>query len=80
MSMVDEVTKALQVASGEPWERELALTLARGLDDSPSNASASRELRVLMASLTGAKQAVEVDDVDELAKRRAARRARASGS
>lgn len=80
MSMVDEVTKALQTASGEPWERELALTLAHGLDESPSNASASRELRSLMASLTGTKRAVEVDDVDELAKRRAARRARASGS
>lgn len=78
MSVLAEVEMALEGLSCEGWQRELALSLATGMDDSP-NASLAKELRSVMAEL-GAEKSVESGDVaDDLAAKRAERR-RASGS
>ena len=76
--MLSEVELALSGVVCEGWQRELALSLAEGMDASP-NASLAKELKALMGEL-GAGSAVEKGDVaDELAAKRAERR-RAAGS
>ena len=78
MSVLGEVSAALEGVPCEGWQRELALALATGMDDSP-NASLAKELKALMGEL-GAERPAEVGDVaDELAAKRAERR-RAAGS
>ena len=78
MSVFREVSAALEGLACEGWQRELALSLAEGMDSAP-NASLAKELRVLMGEL-GAEQLVEESDpADELAAKREARR-RASGA
>lgn len=56
----------------DDWRKRLALTLALALDDAPK-ASDAKELRSLMAELTGDEGTQEVDAEDELRARRAAR-------
>lgn len=72
-----EVDRAL---AGRPvdWRTELARTLAASLDVEPQ-ASMARELRALMGAMDANEPAKEVGDVDDLAARRAARRAAAGG-
>lgn len=78
MTVHSEVAAALEDVKCEGWQRELVLSLATGMDDSP-NASLAKELRSLMAEL-GASAPVESGDVaDDLAAKRAERR-RAAGS
>lgn len=78
MSVFSEVSKELKALECAGWQRELALSLAKGMDDAP-NASLAKELRFLMDEL-GSERNVETGDVaDELAAKRAERR-RASGS
>lgn len=77
MSVLSEVKSALVGVECPGWQRELALSLASGMDESP-NASLAKELKALMSEL-GAERPAEVGDVaDELAARRAERRAASS--
>lgn len=78
MSVLREVTKELKAIKCEGWQRALALSLAKAMDESPS-ASTAKELKLLMGEL-GSERKVETGDVaDELAAKRAERR-RAAGS
>lgn len=79
MSVHSEVAAALEDVVCEGWQRELVLSLASGMDESP-NASLAKELRSLMAEL-GAESKQEVGDVsDDLAAKREERRRLASGA
>jgi len=78
VSVLSEVTKTLEGLSCEGWQRELALSLATGMDDAP-NASLAKELKALMGELGAAKPERKGDVADELAAKRESRR-RASGS
>lgn len=62
---------------GSPALRELALTLARTLDESGSardRAGLSKELRAVLAELGAGVEVSEGDVVDDLARKRAERR------
>lgn len=73
MSVLDAVLSELDAVSIPQWKREVALALATSLDAAP-NASTAKELRLLMDEI-GTKP-VEAGDVsDDLAAKRAARRA-----
>jgi hypothetical protein len=62
------------------WRSEVALALAAALDEEP-NASMAKELRSLMVDLGSAASAAKKGSTgDELAKQRAARIAKATGS
>lgn len=78
MSVLKEVRAALRGVKCTPWERELAVSLAREMDESP-NASLAKELRSVMGELAKAKPVEKGDVADDLAAKRAERR-RASGS
>jgi len=68
-------------AAQSSWFAQLARTLARSLDDQP-NASMARELRSLMKDISesSALAGAEVDLGDDLARRRADRISKATGS
>jgi hypothetical protein len=78
---IESELSLLPVSAQGSWFAELARTLARSLDDQP-NASLARELRSLMKDISdsSALAGAEVDLGDDLARRRADRIARASGS
>lgn len=80
MTVLSTVNRALKGATVQPWQVEVARSLARAMDEDP-NAALAKELRLLMAELTGAGggKAVVKDVSDDLAAKRAARR-RAAGS
>lgn len=74
MPIFDAVEEALKGDPGARWQREAALALAADLDDK-ANASMVKELRALMTDI-GAEMPEQTGDVaDDLADRRAARRA-----
>lgn len=79
MSVRDSVSAALAGSPGAEWQRDLALTLAKAMDDSPS-ASTAKELRAVMSELgvSGADLKPKGDVSDDLAAQRARRRAAAS--
>ena len=78
MSVLRAITAELEGLACRDWERETALALAGQMDEA-TNASLSKELRLLMADL-GVSKPVESGDVaDELASKRAERR-RSAGS
>jgi len=80
MSVFDSVSDALSDSPGEEWQRALALSLAQAMDDSPS-ASTAKELRLLVLDLTAGLLITEKSDpVDDIAAKRAARRAAASSA
>lgn len=76
MAVLTSVTAALEGVAVPAWRRDIALALASAMDESP-NASTAKELRTLMAELVDA-PAVKGDVSDDLASKRAARRAAAS--
>ena len=75
---VEAVVGALPDVDRSGWRAELALQLARSLDEFP-NASMARELRSVMNELQANSLPVEVDDLDELTARREKRRSASSG-
>jgi len=76
MSILSGVQQALSTVSVEPWQRALAEGLAADLDEK-MNASMAGQLRALMVEI-GAEAPAERGDVsDDLAAKRAARRAAA---
>jgi hypothetical protein len=81
-TVLSTVRTALTNQPVASWQRHLAFALAASMDERPA-ASTAKELRVLMTEMLGADEAkavtVKVDAVDDIAARRAARRA-ASGS
>lgn len=78
MSVRAQIDRAL-VGVPEDWRTELARTLADALEEEPQ-ASMARELRALMGSIESGRPAEEGSKVDDLAARRAERRATAGGS
>lgn len=79
MSVLASVTVALDAAGARGYRREIALALAGALDDPDRvNASTAAKLDALMTDLTGAVVRAEVDPGDDLAAKRAARRAAGS--
>lgn len=77
MAVLDSVVQALDAADVDGYLREIAEALAAAMDDSP-NASTAKELKALMLDLVGEQAEVKADVGDELASKRAARRAAAS--
>lgn len=77
MSVLSEAVAALDGVAASGWQREIAEALAAAMDESP-NASTAKELRVLMSELTGGSVERKADVSDDLASKRAARRAAAS--
>jgi len=77
MAVLDEVEVALEGLPGAEWQKALALSLAESMDKSP-NASTAKELRALMTELGAEVPAADKDVSDDLAAKRAARRASAS--
>lgn len=78
LSVRTEVDRALDGVP-EDWRTELARTLAEALDHEP-NASMARELRAVMGAIEAQNPAKEGSSVDDLAARRAQRRAAAGDS
>ena len=76
MSVFEAVKAEIEGLSVPLWKRETALVLATALDTAP-NASTAKELRALMDEI-GAKPVTAGDVSDDLAAKRAARRAAAS--
>jgi len=77
MSVLSEAASALDLAGVTGWQRELAVSLAGAMDEAP-NASTAKELRVLMLELVGERRVEAKDVADDLAAKRAARRAASS--
>jgi len=74
VTVLSEVEPVLAGLVAEEWQKALVRSLASAMDDAP-NASIAKELRLLMAEL-GASDAKPKGDVsDDLAAKRAARRA-----
>lgn len=73
MSVLSEVRAELEGVEMPAWQRELAFALASAMDESP-NASTAKELRALMGEF-GSKPVESGDVSDDLAAKRAARRA-----
>jgi hypothetical protein len=67
------VNAALKNSEATKLESELAKALAKQIDRGEGTAAASKELRSLMASIE--QRQPETDGLDELERRRAARRA-----
>lgn len=77
MAVLSAVVAALDAAGVSGWQREIAEALAAALDESP-NASTAKELKALVLELTGDAVEVKADVSDDLAAKRAARRAASS--
>jgi len=77
MAVLGSVVAALDGAEVSGYLREIAEALAAAMDDSP-NASTAKELKALMLDLVGEQVEPKADVGDELASKRAARRAAAS--
>jgi len=77
MSVLSEVVRTLDAAGVAGWQREIAEALASSLDDDP-NASTAKELKSLMGELVGAQAEPKGDVSDDLAAKRAERRAASS--
>lgn len=79
MGVLSAVVEALDAARASGYRREIAEALAGALDDPDRvNASTAAKLDALMVDLTGGPVRAEVDPSDDLAAKRAARRAAAS--
>lgn len=72
MTVRSAVNRALKENSPTEVESQLALALAKSIDKGDGGAAASKELRSLLSAIEQRKP--EVDGLDELTKRRAARR------
>lgn len=78
MAVLGEVEAVLEGLSAAEWQKALARSLAEAMDDNP-NASIAKELRLLMSDLGAVSDAKSKGDTsDDLAAKRAARRAAAS--
>lgn len=78
MAVLDEVELVLKDLAAAEWQKALARSLAEAMDDNP-NASIAKELRLLMSDLGAVSDAKSKGDTsDDLAAKRAARRAAAS--
>ncbi len=72
MSVRDAVDRFLASSAATEFERELALALAKQIDNGFGAATAAKELRSLMVDIE--QRTPSTDVLDELAKKRAARR------
>lgn len=80
MAVFDSVEAELDRLGCVGWQREMALGMARSLDDEMS-ASMSAQLRVLMREIGASAKPQQVSHLDELKRRRDERKRRlASGS
>lgn len=73
MSVLSEAIVSLEAAGVSGWQREVAESLAKLMDESP-NASTSKEFRTLMVELVGSNGEVKADVSDDLAAKRERRR------
>lgn len=77
MAVLAEVELVLAGLDAAEWQKALARSLAEAMDESP-NASIAKELRLLMVELgASADEKPKGDTSDDLASKRAARRAAA---
>lgn len=80
MGVLEAVTSELDALGVTGWRREVAISLAEKLDEE-ANASMARELRSLMAETGSSAVPVKKGSTgDDLARQRAARIAKATGS
>ena len=77
MAVLGSIQAELEAAGVRGWKRDLAESLATGMDASP-NASTAKELQALMTELLGAGAEVKADVSDDLAAQRERRRAASS--
>lgn len=73
MSVLDAVEDIIRSNTASDFEAELARALATQIDKGEGTASAAKELRILIGNIEDRKP--EADGLDELARKRDARRA-----